>query len=357
MIGLHNAHKSVARHVIGRETAKKVLSPLLRWDRPKPGQLTDGWSLILGAPWDLRAILDVNLMFLDRVDRTGLSAIHVVFDRMHRDGMDQVAEEARQRWPDLPMRFHHYRGMAGKLVEKIDVSTFYNSMNCSIALAAMDTQYAVLHDFDLYPLRPDHFTRLIDRMRNEQLHFCGVERTRYDGLGQDDNVLGTWGLGMDVGWLRSNWKPIDIFHRVERIRGEMVMLDPFASVQLRTDKRELVAEPSDEDFCHVRNLCSTYLRFTRQQPVKIAWRLHYLWYLEALSEHRTLEPIVAQMAEATSRRLSVDGIDQDFEGVDPTCANVLRDELFRMDTVIHGDVQDATRAFVEGFATFLERTA
>lgn len=357
MTGLHNTRKSVLRNVIGREAAKKALSPLLRWGRPRPGQLKDGWSLILGAPWDLRSILDVNLMFLDRVDRAGLSAIHVVFDRMHRPGMDQVAEGARRRWPDLPLRFHHYRGMAGRVVEKIDVSTFYNSMNCSIAIAAIDTQYAVLHDFDLYPLRPDHFTRLVDRMSTDSLHFCGVERTRYDGLEESDNVLGTWGLGMDVGWLRSNWKPIDIFHRVEKIRGEMVMLDPFASVMLRTDKRALVADPSDEDFCHVRNLCSTYLRFTRKQPVKIAWRLHYLWYLESLSDHRSLLPIIEQMAAATGRCLSVDGTEQDFAGVDPTCANVLRDELSRMDAVIHGEVRPETRTFVDGFADFLLRTA
>ena len=138
---------AVIRKVLGRECVKAALDGLIRW---KPlARPEEGFSIVLGVPWDLRHLLAVNLRFVARTDLARLRAVHVVFDRCHREGMEAIAEATRASFPTLPLQFRWYEGLAGRLVERVHVSTFYNSMNTVLALGACTTRHAVLHDFDL----------------------------------------------------------------------------------------------------------------------------------------------------------------------------------------------------------------
>ncbi len=344
------------RGLVGRELAKSAIGLLISWPRTAP--LKPGYSVILGVPWHLRHLLGVNLQFLAKLDRTNLRAIHVVLDRPCRSERDRLEREARASHPQLPLVFHCYEGIAGRIVERLDISTFYNSMNCATALAAIDSTHAILHDFDLYPLRPDYFERMYEQMVRNRLHYCGVEVTCFDGLTSADKVLGTWGLGMDVGWLRRTHRPIEIFHTMRTIGDRVISLDPFSDSQLRPEvRRELVATCAAEDFCHVKNLCSSYLRFSTGRWVSIAWRLHYLWYLESLIGQRRLDEVVERMENADGSLLEIDGRIVDFKATHPTCANVLRNELTRMDEFLFGEVRPEVVRYVDAFWSFLDGIA
>lgn len=349
------AHKSWLRNMAGREVVRHLLGALVPW-RPLHAP-EDGFSLILGVPWDLRHLLGVNLRFVERTDVRELRAIHVVFDRAHRDGMEALEEATRRAFPDLPLVFHHYPTLAGRICERVNVSTFYNSLNCCVALREITTRHAVLHDFDLYPLEPDHFTGIVEAMRANDWRFSGAELTRYDGLEDDDRILGTWSLGMDVEWLRRHWRPRDVFHQLRRVGDRLVRLDPFSTIQLATDDRGLAPGPYEDRFCHVKNLCSTYLRISTGRPAAVAWRLHYLWYLESVEGGRDLSELVARMNAAGDRTLEVDGMTHDLDDVDPTCANVLEREVGLMERFLHGEVRAEAQAFVDAFRRFLDRSA
>ena len=78
-----------------------------------------------------------------------------------------VIEQARREFPALPLEFCFYPPRAGRLVERIDVSTFFNSMNNVTALGRCRTRWALLHDFDLYPLAPNYFRDVIEKMQRE----------------------------------------------------------------------------------------------------------------------------------------------------------------------------------------------
>jgi len=344
---------AVIRKVLGRECVKTALDCLLRW---KPLESPDeGFSIVLGVPWDLRHLLAVNLRFVARTDCSRLRAVHVVFDRLHRDGMEELAARTREAFPTLPLRFHWYEGLAGRLVERVHVSTFYNSMNTVLALAACTTRHAILHDFDLYPLRPDHFTSIVDAMRDNRWRFSGHELTEFDGLSPEDMQIGTWTLGVDVEWLRARHRPIHCFHRMTRHRGRLFNLDPYAWLQFRTPDRGLTGV-DPKAFCHVKNLCSTYLRFLKRAPLNVAWRLHYLWYLESLSGlDGRLAEVVAAMEHASSPVLEVDRLPADFTGVHASCANVLREELVAMERALFGAPRPEAVRYVDAFAGFLAR--
>jgi len=342
------------RKRFAREAVKSVLSPMLRWSPLRSPR--EGFSIVLGVPWDLRHLLHVNLRFVAATDLSRLSKVHVIFDRRRRPEMEAIERRTREAFPSLPLEFHHYPPGAGWIVERVNVSTFYNSMNVTQAIAKVDTRYAVTHDFDLYPLRPDHFTSIVDAMASRGWRFSGHELTNFDGLRNEDLQIGTWTLGVDVEWLRRTHRPIDCFHRVTEHGGKVYNLDPFAWIQFRTPERGLVPGADPSRFCHVKNLCSTYLRFLKRAPLNVAWRMHYLWYLESLSgvEGR-LAQVERAMEEATGATLSVDRLPADFTGVHVTCANVLRDELMSMERAIFGAPRAEAIRYVDGFERFLRR--
>ncbi len=344
----------IARHRVGREAVKLALGRLLRWQPITDPQ--DGFTIVLGVPWDLRHLLNVNLRFVQNADLAGLRDLFVVFDRCERPGSAELQRTIAEQFPDLPLTFLHYPQRPGRIVERVNVSTFYNSMNTVTALAQCQTQHAILHDFDLYPVVPEYFQRVVETMREKELRFSGLELTHFDGLTDDDAIIGTWCLGIDVAWLRSNWKPIHCFHRSARLGGREINLDPYSWIQTRTPARALAEGIDESSCCHVRNLCSTYLRFTTGRFFQPVWRLHYLWFLEELSglEGRIAE-VTRAMEDATSPTLELDGRTVDFSKTHVTCANVLRDELQRMDNALHGSPQKASTNYVGSFERFLTR--
>lgn len=346
--------KYLAKSLVGRELVKLALRPLVRW---KPmASVEPGWSLILGVPWHLRHLLPVNLEFVARTNLAGLHTLHVVFDRRARPDMEVLADAARAKFPQLPLRFHHYAAAPGRVIERVNVSTFYNSMNCATALACVTTRHVVIHDFDLYPLVPQYFQEVVARMSRDGLRFCALERTYFDGLVDADNVLGTWCLGVDAQWLRDNYHPIDIFHKVEKVHGRWMTLDPFSSIQLRTPERSLVESIDGTDCCHVKNLCATYMRYSSGQRVRFAWKLHYMWYLEAINGEDRLQEITDAMESSSDGVLRLaSGFQDDFSGVDPTCANVLRDELGNMERFLFGGPRRHVVQYCDSFQAFLTR--
>jgi hypothetical protein len=347
-------HKQI-RARVGRDGVRLLLKAVLRWT-PEPAW-TPGYSIILGVPWHLRHLLNTNLRFIARQDRTNLRAVHCVLDRVAPDTLATMREKVLQQFPDLPLQFHCYRGFVGRVIERADVSTFYNGMNCATALQAIETRHAILHDFDLYPLAADYFERVYRQMQRDGLRFCGTEFTRFDGLTDEDRIIGTWCLGMDVEWLRRECRLVDIFHVLQRIRDRWVSLDPFSQIQFnRQPPRALVDGVERTDFCHVTNLCSSYLRFSTGRPLAVAWRLHYLWYLEHLEGVRPLSSVTDAMSRATDRFLAIDGRRIDFGDVHPTCANVLERELHQMDRALFGEVRPETAEYIAAFREFLGGT-
>ena len=160
-----------------REAVKALLRPGVSWrplEDPKPG-----FSIVLGTPWALRHLLPVNLRFVSRTDLDGLDRLHVVFDRTRRPGAEEFIASITEAFPDLPLDFRFHPRIAGRIVRRADQSKFYASLNWVTGLAACQTRHAILHDFDLYPVAPDFFSRIVDAMRERDLRFSGAEYTHF----------------------------------------------------------------------------------------------------------------------------------------------------------------------------------
>ncbi len=339
---------------LARRIIRGILRPMLRW-QPLDAPVY-GYSIILGVPWGLRHLLPVNLRFVARTDLTDLVKLYIVFDRTQRPGAEDLIRDVHQSFAQLPIEFLFHPPVAGKIVERINVSTYYNSMNCVTALSQCRTKYALLHDFDLYPLEPGYFREVVQAMQQRGLRFCGLEYTLFDGLTEEDRLIGTWCLGMDVEWLRANHRPIDCFQRIARLDGRLIQLDPFSYLQTKTSERDLVKTLDGRACCHVGNLCGTYIRYKTGRKPDFVWRLHYLWYLESLSGYDDrLSEVMEAMQRATSGNLRLGPFETDFSRTHVGCANVLREKLEQMEKALFGGVRPEVHAYLDAFAEFLKR--
>jgi hypothetical protein len=341
---------------IKRDVSKMCLRPLLRWTPlQKPA---DGFSIVLGVPWALRHLLEVNLRFVAATDIADLKQAIIVFDRVRQSGADQVISNIIATFPHLPLEFHFQPPLAGRAVAVVNQSKFYACLNWVTGLKHCCTRYAVLHDFDLYPVTPSLFTSIVETMRRNQLRFCGVEHTHFDGLTDADALIGTWELGVDVEWLREHFQPVDCFHSVAKVNGRYVDLDGFNEIQAKTPSRALANAITRDVYAHVTNLCSTYLRLMKGQQVQVAWRIPFLWYLESLSGlPDRLTQATRALELATDARVAVGDTVADFGDVHPTCANVLREEVIKMEGALFTKCRPETQVYLKVFAQFLDRVA
>ncbi len=343
--------RELVRSLVGQSIARAAIGRVLRW--APMHEVQDGYSVVLGTPWDLRHLLTVNLTFIERLDLEGMRELVIVFDRGHREDMERVIAEVRSRHGGLPLRFMWYPPRLAGIIERINVSTFYNAANVTSAIATLTTRHAVMHDFDLYPLSRDYFKVIWNAMNSRGLRFSGLELTPFYGLTEDDAIIGTWSLGVDVEYLRGSWRPVDCFHRVARVRGRWVKLDPFSWVQMRTPDRALAGDIAGRA-CHVKNLCSTYLRLVSGGPIAVVWRLHYLWYLEYLAgDESKLDQAIGLMRGSANREIMIHGRRIDFAQVDPGAASFLRAELEAMEVALHGMVRPEVGEYLDSFERFL----
>jgi hypothetical protein len=337
---------------IKRDVLKEILNPCLKWTPLASPR--EGFSIVLGVPWALRHLLPANLEFVQRTDIQSLDRLYAVFDRPPQEGGDAFIEEMTRQFPRLPLDFSFHPRIAGGIVERINQSKFFASANWTQGIGKCRTQYAIMHDFDLYPLVPNYFTSMIEALRDRQLRFTGLELTDFDGLTGGHGLIGTWALGIDVQWLRGKYRPIDCFHAIEYIEGRRFDLDAFTHIESKTPERALVGSVTASDAAHVRNLCSTYLRFSKGQKFDVVWRLHLMWYLDFLcGRTNRLDQVVQVMAAASSGQIEIDGAVADFSDTHATCANVLRREVIPMERFLFGELRPEVARYAEAFERFL----
>ena len=317
---------------------RTLLRTQLKWqhttgDRP-------GYSIVLGVPWMLRELLEVNLRFVAACDLTDLDAIHIVFDRTTQPEGEALIEQTRAAFPNLPLVFHFHPNRAGKLIQWSNNASLFACMNWTLGLRAARTRFVVLHDFDLYPIEPAYFRNLYRNLRDRQLHFTANERTYFDGLTDEDNILGTWSLGIDADWLRNRFKPVHCFHAVAKVFDRWTSLDGLTHIETQTDLRALCDVFADDHAVHVTNLCSVYRRYRSGQDFDPVWRLHLLWYLQHLAgDDQPMRSATDAMTQAASPQLAFDSHRIDFSRSHHTCGNVVRDCIERMERALQGDVR------------------
>lgn len=326
----------------------------LQW--PSAEGKDSSYSIMIGVPTVLKNLLPLNLLFIEKQKLNHLTEILIVFDRVYRSEYESDIEYIQKRFSHLPIRFLFYPTFIGRVVEFLNGPSWYNTMNQICALSNCKTSHLIVHDFDLYPTRPDYFFELYSYTQENNLDIAGTEYSNFYGLNVTDNICGTWALCFNVASIRNRFKPYQLFHTWQWYRGELVLRDPTVRVQFLSPKRGKVPSLSPSDYCHVNNLCSTALSVSKGKPFNIAWRFHLLIYLKYLnSESPDFIHFSEQMNNANSATIEFEGRPVNFSDVHITCMNVLKTMVMQLETYLYESARENVILFLDRSYQFISK--
>lgn len=247
-------------------TALRTAMP--RWSRHRSRHAAvdeDGYTLLIGVPWQLWELIEIPLLALRRARREhGRETILVVDTTAAvlaaRYG-DSAADAVRERYRELNVRVLFYNNWQRAVTRCIG----WNWVDCwltwAIGLDAARTRWVMLHDFDAVVVDPDFVERQYTMARQVGPGaFVGIERDEHHQTGGTREVLATVELMLDVAEIRRRFAPVDLFNRVRRLDdGRRVECDILRDVQLRMDRsRGVLHKLNVEQLVHPSQVVSQW---------------------------------------------------------------------------------------------------
>ena len=334
---------------------RTALRPIARWQPLHTPD--DGYTLILGCVSDLADVLVTNLRMVDRLDRSNLRQVICVFDRPANDATRLVEATCRQRFPSLPLTFHHYSRLQRAVAERTGWGWVYSWLSWSIGIGATRTRHAFLHDFDAMPLRADFFEQRYRMMLGSGCTYLGVEPYVYGEFTEADQLVVTPEMGFDVPFVRAAFKPLDLFNRIAWHNGRHVHFDTFLYAQARAGEPTVMRmRPDDlvhpaQMLCQYTALCSrpTYVPPARNTLLMVPYFLHLAGREEPIRDATDhLGRTLATTIPFLHRRMDLSQL---------SAAHVadLARQIGLMETTLFGHMTLPARRYVEAMRQYVHR--
>lgn len=328
-----------------RAALRTLLRPLVSW-RPMAAPL-EGYSVVLGCTKPLAEMLSANLLMLSRQDLSHLGEVIVVIDCL-RDALPEGFErKLRERYPDLPLRVMCYSPRQVKVAGMIGWAWVYSWMSWCIGIAAAQTRYVVLHDFDAMLIRPDVLRERYEQLRHQPIDYLGVRYYSGNGVMDSDGLVTTFEMMFDCSFVRHHFRPIDLFNQVCRWRGRTVDFDTFLYAQSRLGRTEVM--PLEEgDMVHPSQMiCQfTELMNGRELNPTRSSLLLIPYFLSVGGSNVLMQSITRQLSR------NGNGGVVDFYGahlhlgrLSLTHAQWLAMQAQRLEEALHGSVRSGVRAY------------
>jgi len=332
-----------------------LLRPWVRW-RPlrKP---REGYSLVLGCAASLTDLLDANLMMVQRQRRDHLHTFHIVFDEPANDRLIHTANHLRRAFPDLPLRFHYFTPLQSKLLARIAWGWAYAWLSWCIGIRHADTRYVLIHDLDFLPLKQDFFLRRYRAIRDQRLHFLGMQHFAFNGFTAEDGLLVSNQLMFDAVHVRSMHKPLDFFVKRGRLNRRPVYFDLTLYAQLFTDRRALLPLRSLEMVHPSQMICQFTALLTQPdyQPHPRTSLLLIPYYLYLGGHHAPLRDMSQHLHTPSAGRIRFFGRLLDISQQTPEHVRVLATMAYEVEQTLFGETRPEVRAYFDRLIKLVTR--
>ncbi len=234
-----------------------------RWRKPAPLS-AGGYAFLILTPPDLHCWLDLSLRVLDRQEKAGLREILVVPDAVLPRFERYVRGKARTRG-GIALRLVRMKPRDRLVRRMLGSPSTIHFLQIVNAIESVASRAALLHDVDLFPLKPDFLCGIHRQMRH-RLAACGIARpwSGYDwsGLPGTGHLVATWEMMVDVAWARS-FSPSDLRPRADVIDGRRCVMDTFLYAQRRTSPGRIRCLDAGGSIVHFGHVVSRYRQFER----------------------------------------------------------------------------------------------
>lgn len=289
-----------------RYAVVRVLSPLLiRW---KPLRRTEsGYTILLGCHGELAPIALANLRLLERQRRENLHRIVLIFDRPRRALATDIQRQCENRFPHLPLAFRYYSPLQRRIAQFFASGWVYAWLSWCIGIAATDTRYAFLHDFDLLLLDPSFFEHRYRTIQERQVQYLGIQAYTYNGFTDADKLVATIELGFDAAFIRGRFKPRHLYNYVGLRRGQPLDYDTLLYAQSCAGRTAVVPIKFGQLVHPAQMICqyTHWRRWGSSANVTQVTRLVLIpYYLHLAGRPASLAQVTAVLKRAGLRRHS-----------------------------------------------------
>lgn len=333
---------------------RMAIRSLVRW-RP----LTDpkeGYTVLIGVNHGLVPMLGANLAMLARQDKTNLDKVIVVINRT-RETMDGDAVEAKFRaaFPELPLEFVFFSNWQERVSSKIGWAWVYSWLCWSIGIGVTETRYAILHDFDALLIDERVFEERYELIRGRGDQYVGVRYYRGNGVEEDDQLVTTFEMIFDVGFVRDRFRSLDLFNHVCVHRGRSVDFDTFLLAQSR-DGNGSVDAIDALDMVHPSQMICQFVELTERSLTLAPASSNLLmvpYYLYVAGETGVLDDITVNLESEASGGLPFFGREIEKHRLNPKHAEWMRIQAGRVETAIVGEMRDPIRRYFDNVDRYM----
>lgn len=332
--------KSVARGAMGA-----MIAPLARWspmESPEPG-----YTLLIGCNRKLGPMLLANLRLLARQKRENLKEVILAIDGTREELGAQIESRASEVAPGLPIRFVHYTPAQIRVTRMIDWGWVYAWLSWCVGISRCRTRYAMLHDFDALLLNPDVLEHRYREIQSRKVEYLGIGYHAGGGVSPEDKLVRTFELMFDAQFVRSRFRPIQLFNTMRTVKGRKVEFDTFLNAQHLAGTTDVIPLP-EEEMVHPSQMICQFVDFTvGRGRVPPSNNLLMIPYYEHIGGDSTLMLDVTRQLRSGNPLVSMWGRQLDVRGLVVPHRAWIRKQALRMESSLHASPDSATLAYLD----------
>jgi hypothetical protein len=335
-----------------RALLRAMIQPLVSWrplSKPEPGH-----TLAVACHDRLPEILRPNFELLCKQDLSNLRETVVSFDGPRTHKLAAAAQDMQRRFPQLKLRFLYLDPAQTAMLRLIG----WGWVNCWLSyckcIGAATTRYVLLHDMDAMLLDRDLLERRYRAIREREDHFLGVCWYTYRGLKESDRLLYIVEMALDAVYVRTRFRPIDLFNHVCMLNGKALDLDTMLHAQLATERRSVMPIP-EQDWVHPGQVISQYTFLARHGEGYVAPAENNLffipYFLHLAGDGSALPRHTRALNASETARVPFLDYEIDLRAMSDVHQRWVRKQMERIEAALAGK----TRSEVEDYLRAIER--
>lgn len=334
---------------------------LVVWDPLRSPE--EGYSIIIGVPFQLWDLVEIPLRSIHRADRTSCHEVILCIDGTEAELLDRFGPDLRKTiqdtFPDIAIRILCYNKWQSFVTRIIR----WNWVDCwltwSIGIGHARSRWILLHDFDAIIADPGFMNRHYQIGLVGGHHFVGIQT---EPAPVDDGIrvlLMTIELLIDAQHLRATYRPHHMFNRVRKSGGLRIECDILRDIQLReVSEKCFLHVVREEQVIHPSQLVS---QWTQLCTSKVAYRprgytpllaIPYFRHLSGMSE--SLQTITNAL-QRKEPHVSIEGGVLDLSALDDAGLDWIAKQIDRMDAYFSVLPNEEARAYTRAIRDYRDR--
>lgn len=338
-----------------RAALRLVLRPLMRWgrlDEPRPG-----YSIVIACHAHFARMLIGNLRLLMKQDLSELDRVIICFDGPRSAELDRFEQDAKKEFEKLNILCVHQSGMQSMVLRRIGWGWVDCWLSYARGIASSRTRWVMLHDMDAFLLQEDLIARRFERMKQGGAHFMGIRWYEGNGVQREDRLCYIVEMMLDAQYLRSRFRPLDLFNHVCRYKGRSVDFDTLLYPQSVEGVRTEVLALEMTRWVHPSQVISQFT-YLKSRPVYVAPESNNLFFIpyflfladdrEVLRQHRRA------LENASGRIVDFLGGEMDLSRFTATHFDWIGQQVRRLEEAVAGEVREEVKSYLEAVGRFVK---